>query len=199
VAIVGALIAGVGLLFRLWGTEILSPARMLGSRADAERLVEDGPYALVQNPLYLGTLLILAGWSAGYGWITALVFTVLHTARFHRITLHERSMLRSQWGEQFDDYARRVPRWIPSLSRLRQGGAPRFGLASILANAPLVLLTASLWAAAIWGLTWPLFPSLLAGFAVTQVYLVIERWHRSPGRMELHTEATPSPGGRVAP
>lgn len=89
-------------------------------KKDAE-LTVSGPYAYTRNPLYLGSMIIAAGFAlaARSWWIVAGMATIF-VAIYIPVILHEEAYLRSQFPE-FDDYARRVPRLVPRL-RTRTSG-----------------------------------------------------------------------------
>jgi len=98
-------------------------ARRLGKQwALAARLVEghtliqDGPYRLVRNPIYLGMfgMLVATGLAAGR-WIPLLVAIVLFIpGTYIRIRSEER-LLREAFGAEFEAYARKVPALIPGV------------------------------------------------------------------------------------
>jgi len=79
----------------------------------ARTLVTDGIYRLTRNPMYLGMLLVLAGWAVWLGnaasWLglplSMALLTVLQIAPEERI-------LRQRFGAEFERYAARVRRWI---------------------------------------------------------------------------------------
>lgn len=86
--------------------------------AKTQRLVTDGPYGVVRNPMMWAVGAILAGLalvrgSSGLliGWAAFLVYIPLFI-RFYE----ERDMLR-RFGEDYREYCRRVPRWWPRLRR----------------------------------------------------------------------------------
>lgn len=79
-------------------------------------LIQKGPFSIVRNPIYLAMfgLLLQAGivisvWQAI---IPAMILFLIGT--WIRIR-EEEKILREQFGTQFDDYARRVPAFIPGL------------------------------------------------------------------------------------
>lgn len=100
-----------------------SAARRLGKQwALAARLVEghtliqDGPYRFVRNPIYTGMfgMLLATGIAAGR-WLPLLLATVLFAlGTYIRIRAEER-LLRSAFGREFEEYARKVPALIPGL------------------------------------------------------------------------------------
>jgi protein-S-isoprenylcysteine O-methyltransferase Ste14 len=76
-------------------------------------LVVSGIYKFTRNPMYLGVLLILAGWAAFLSNLLALLLLpafVLYMNRF-QIASEERA-LRSMFPEKFAVYERRVRRWL---------------------------------------------------------------------------------------
>jgi protein-S-isoprenylcysteine O-methyltransferase Ste14 len=82
-------------------------------------LTVTGPYAHVRNPLYLGSMLIAAGFAVALlSWPVALVLGVGFTAIYVPVIASEERFLRATFPG-FDNYCRLVPRLIPRLS-----GAP---------------------------------------------------------------------------
>jgi protein-S-isoprenylcysteine O-methyltransferase Ste14 len=81
-------------------------------RPDAA-LVASGPFALGRNPIYLGFLGLCAGmalnWGTLWGWLAlGTAFLLLHFA----VVRKEEAYLRARFGAPYEDYARRVRRWI---------------------------------------------------------------------------------------
>lgn len=81
---------------------------------EGHELVTQGPYSLVRNPIYLGMFGAILGAGLVFArWWTFLVAIVLFLIGNHvRITAEER-LLRETFGAKFDDYARRVPAFLP--------------------------------------------------------------------------------------
>lgn len=102
---------------------IESAVRTLGKQwAVRARLVEDhkliteGPYAYIRNPIYTGMLgMLIATGLATEHWI-ALIFAVVifWIGLVIRVTTEEK-LLRAAFGRQFDDYAKRVSAVIPGV------------------------------------------------------------------------------------
>jgi protein-S-isoprenylcysteine O-methyltransferase Ste14 len=79
-------------------------------------LTQTGPYANVRNPLYLGSILIAAGFALSLlSWIVAFVLAVMFLLIYVPVIASEERFLRATFSD-FDDYCRRVPRLIPRLS-----------------------------------------------------------------------------------
>lgn len=81
-------------------------------RKNAE-VTASGPYAYVRNPLYLGSLLVAAGFAvAARDWWLAAAMLVFFLAVYLPVILSEEAWLRAHFPE-FEEYARRVPRLWP--------------------------------------------------------------------------------------
>jgi len=83
---------------------------------EGHELVTRGPYSLVRNPIYLGmfgmmvaTALSLTVWP-----VLLAAIVVFLTGTAIRIRSEEK-LLRATFGAQFEDYARRVPAFLPGL------------------------------------------------------------------------------------
>jgi protein-S-isoprenylcysteine O-methyltransferase Ste14 len=81
---------------------------------EGHELMTQGPYALVRNPIYLGIFgLMIASGLVFSRWWTFLGAVVLFLAGNHIRTRAEEKLLRETFGPVFDDYARRVPAFLP--------------------------------------------------------------------------------------
>ncbi|MGZ5034638.1 MAG: methyltransferase family protein [Usitatibacter sp.] len=86
-----------------------------GISVPPERVVSDGPYRWVRNPMYLGHLIFLAGLALSLGsWIAAAVFAV-HAFWFDRRVKEDEARLAERFGEPYREYCRHVKRWIPGI------------------------------------------------------------------------------------
>ncbi|KJS19019.1 MAG: sodium:proton antiporter [Hoeflea sp. BRH_c9] len=107
IELLGLGLIGIAVTGRLWAT------LYVGGRKSIQ-LVQDGPYSVTRNPLYVfstigafgvgmqaGSLLV----GALAALITALVLTV--TAR------QEAGFLRARFGAEFEEYEKRVPMFFP--------------------------------------------------------------------------------------
>ncbi len=101
--IVGGVIAAFGVLIR---------ALASGHVKKNAELTMTGPYAYSRNPLYVGSIVIGVGFGvAALSWWIALGLLMLFLAIYIPVIRSEEAFLRSQFSE-FDDYCRRVPRFI---------------------------------------------------------------------------------------
>lgn len=117
-------LAVTGLLLVLAGAAVLAWTVLLFARIGrgtlapwdpTRRLVVAGPYRLVRNPMISGVITVLAGEamafaSAGMAAWAGAVF-LLNWAWF--VHVEEPGLVR-RFGEEYREYRRAVPRWIPS-------------------------------------------------------------------------------------
>ena len=104
----GAAVMGLGQLIRLAASAAIVKSKTLTMR---------GPYAVVRNPLYLGTLVMTAGMliamtSAARPALTALLWAGVGVsfAWIYRVTIKaEEQFLRTTYGQAFEDYCKAVP------------------------------------------------------------------------------------------
>lgn len=86
-----------------------------GIAVPPERIVEEGPYRWVRNPMYLGHLLFFAGLAVTLrSWVALAVFA-FHVAWFDRRVREDEARLAQRFGEAYRGYCARVKRWIPGV------------------------------------------------------------------------------------
>jgi protein-S-isoprenylcysteine O-methyltransferase Ste14 len=78
------------------------------------RLVIQGPYRMVRNPMYIGAGLALGGAALYYQSFALLGYTGLFLLITHVfVVLYEEPTLRRSFGQEYDAYCLRVRRWRP--------------------------------------------------------------------------------------
>jgi hypothetical protein len=89
-------------------------------------LTATGPYAHTRNPLYLGSMLIAAGFALALeSWLIAVVLALGFAIVYIPVIASEERFLRAAFP-RFDEYRRHVPRLIPRLTAFKgeRNGAP---------------------------------------------------------------------------
>ena len=77
-------------------------------------LVIRGLYQYVRNPMYLGVLLIILGWTVYFSSFGVLVYGVCLALAFHLfVLLVEEPVLQRRFGGSYERYCRGVRRWLP--------------------------------------------------------------------------------------
>jgi protein-S-isoprenylcysteine O-methyltransferase Ste14 len=113
-AVAGALLAAAGWVWVLWSVALFraagTPIRPSGTPL---QLIEEGPYRVGRNPMYLGFVALLLGAALGLGVpllaVSALLFGVLvNTAHIP----HEEAQMARRFGGWYRDYTQTTRRWL---------------------------------------------------------------------------------------
>ncbi len=109
----GTTLVGIGAIIVLLAIRQLDRSlSAMPKPVDAGVLVEDGVYAYVRHPIYLGLMLVSFGWSAAMDSFAALVVAFVFTAFLDLKSRREEAWLREQYPE-YVMYATRVRRFVP--------------------------------------------------------------------------------------
>lgn len=114
VPVIGVLLFGLGVGIYLWCAWEFARAHGTPAPIDPPKdLVVKGLYRFTRNPMYVGVLCILLGESMFFGSVPVLLyvgfmFIVLQLF----ITLYEEAALRRLFGQAYEQYRDRVPRWF---------------------------------------------------------------------------------------
>jgi protein-S-isoprenylcysteine O-methyltransferase Ste14 len=125
----GVALVASGELLRLWAVRHIGGI----SRTRSDRLgplVASGPFARLRNPLYFGNIALWVGFAASAGLVWLIPPIVLLLAfEYHAIVRWEEWLLEGRLGDNYREYAARVPRWIPLTSPVSvksQVSSPKF-------------------------------------------------------------------------
>jgi protein-S-isoprenylcysteine O-methyltransferase Ste14 len=86
-----------------------------GMDSPPDRIITEGPYGYLRNPMYLGHLIFMAGLAITFYSAFALALLVFHAGWFHVRVLHDEQRLEARFGEPYRAYKARVKRWIPGV------------------------------------------------------------------------------------
>ncbi|MGC1782688.1 MAG: isoprenylcysteine carboxylmethyltransferase family protein [Acidobacteriaceae bacterium] len=119
---IAILLALLAALLRTWAAAYLGRGVVQGRALYGERVVADGPYRFLRNPLYLGlgmNVLALSILMPPSGALFAIVaVALLNIALIHAEERH----LRAERGQAYTAYRKAVPRLIPALTPRVPGG-----------------------------------------------------------------------------
>lgn len=122
----GIWLVALGLIVRLWAN---------GYAIKTHKLTTSGPYSVVRNPLYLGTMLIAAGFMIMLNTSYAgFVFMAIMAAVYYRTIRCEERALTEKHGKVYLNYKDKVPMIIPTFFRYKCGGKWPFSLSRIIEN-----------------------------------------------------------------
>src|ERR1700722_12634437 len=97
-------------------------AAAAGHLRRAKGIADTGPYARTRNPLYFGSALLAAGFLvASHSLFAAILLGAYFAVFYPTVMRREERELRWNYGEAFEEYARRVPLFLPKLGST--GGA----------------------------------------------------------------------------
>ena len=110
-----------GLAFHFWSSVTLARGERKGATASGP--VSDGPFRYVRNPIYLAGITLLLGVGLLYSPLRVMDFglPLLLLVYFHVAVIRvEEPELRRRFSSEYDEYCKRVPRWLPvAMSRAR--------------------------------------------------------------------------------
>lgn len=111
---VGVALTVSGIALPIWGAQVFRIAQTnILPYKDPDKMVRNGPFRFSRNPMYLGMLCIITGAAMMSGMIENFAFSALFfcVANWWYIPFEEGRM-RAAFGENFDEYAAAVRRWI---------------------------------------------------------------------------------------
>ena len=178
---------------RTWGTAYLNPEVMVAGRLHTTRLVVDGPYRHVRNPLYFGNVLLAIGFGMMASRIGFLVLVLGVIGFNYRLIIREEAGILASQGGVYDAYRAAVPRLLPALRpRVPSGNATPNWTDGFLGEAFMWVLAASVIAFAI-SLNLRIFFIVLASAYVVHAlcYAVIKKRAKTTHGQLVQTESPP--------
>lgn len=80
----------------------------------AGKVIDTGVYGYVRHPMYLGSLLILLGFIVTTLSVLSLAIWVALFMFLDRMAAYEEQDLKRILGQQYVDYQKKVPKWLPT-------------------------------------------------------------------------------------
>jgi protein-S-isoprenylcysteine O-methyltransferase Ste14 len=142
--VIASLIAAKAVLFRVWGTAYLGPGTVNSVNMVAGKVMADGPYRYLRNPLYIGLWCMVIA-AAFLMPVSGALFAVVLIAVFLIwLTLGEEAFLTAKLGEPYLAYLRAVPRFVPRLhgAPAAAGAKPHWLRASLAELTPIGIFIA---------------------------------------------------------
>lgn len=108
----GLIAAGMGMM--AWGARTFTRAgTAISVHEQAVTLVEDGPYRYTRNPIYVGMTTVFGGITLLLNNLWGiLLLPALITFVERNVIEREEEHLRARFGDAYDDFASRIPRWF---------------------------------------------------------------------------------------
>ena len=116
--LVGALLFVLGVIGYFWCAALF--VRAQGTPAPifpTKSAVVNGPYRVNRNPMYSSVLAVVFGQALYYQHWRLAEYGAALAVFFHLfVVLYEERDLRARFGGEYEDFCRRVPRWMPRVS-----------------------------------------------------------------------------------
>jgi protein-S-isoprenylcysteine O-methyltransferase Ste14 len=112
----GALLIAAGLSLWVWTVRLFARIGRgtLAPWDPTQRLVVEGPYRHVRNPMITAVLAVLAGEGLAFGSAGILFWAAAFLAiNWTYFVLSEEPGLERRFGAEYRDYKANVPRWLP--------------------------------------------------------------------------------------
>jgi len=110
----GLFLLSICSLGRLWALMYLT-----GYKSD--RIIAEGPYSMVRHPLYLFTFIGSVGIGLSSENLLILVLVIIYYLLYYPVTIiSEEKKLTAKFGEEYLEYLKRTPRFIPKLSLYKE-------------------------------------------------------------------------------
>jgi protein-S-isoprenylcysteine O-methyltransferase Ste14 len=111
------LIGVIVLLWCFWGFIVKGHGTPVPIDPPKE-LVVTGLYHYIRNPMYVSVLVIIIGHFLWFKTTWIVVYTaVVFQAVYLFVTLYEEPHLKKIFGNTYEEYAKKTPRWIPRINK----------------------------------------------------------------------------------
>lgn len=106
----GLVLVGLGAMGRVWASMYISGYK-------DRKLVTEGAYSVVRNPLYVFSFIGAVGVGCATGSLILIGLLVVGFVLYYPLTtVDEEQRLAAQYGQEYTDYLRRTPRYLPDFS-----------------------------------------------------------------------------------
>jgi len=114
--LISVIVAGIGVVFAVAGFLAFRRARTTIDPMHPDRtsaLVITGVYGFTRNPMYVGLLFVLLGWTVFLGSTWALLGPLVFVVWINYLQIiPEERILKQLFGESYNQYQERVRRWL---------------------------------------------------------------------------------------
>jgi len=93
-------------------------AIVFGEKNQEPGVIREGIFNFVRHPIYLSELVLYLGLLTMNLSIAAAVVLIISIMFLHYISRYEEKLLLARFGEEYEQYMKEVPMWIPRFRRL---------------------------------------------------------------------------------
>jgi protein-S-isoprenylcysteine O-methyltransferase Ste14 len=105
---VTALLIGTGIYLAVKGHRVV-----FGEVREPPAVIRNGVFSYTRHPLYLSTILLYLGLVVLTMSLASLILWVIICVFYDRISAYEEVRLAERFGEEYSEYTKQVPRWLP--------------------------------------------------------------------------------------
>jgi protein-S-isoprenylcysteine O-methyltransferase Ste14 len=107
---IGICLAAMGLLLVVYSMGYLGFRKALGQKVDG--LNQTGVYRITRNPQIVSYAILLVGFALIWLSWYSIIWVILYAVIAHMMVITEEEHLRDVYGESYEHYCRRVPRYL---------------------------------------------------------------------------------------
>ncbi|MDH5559987.1 MAG: isoprenylcysteine carboxylmethyltransferase family protein [Deltaproteobacteria bacterium] len=122
--LIGVCLSIIGEIIRIHGVAYIGGVSRTRTFSTGQKLITGGPFSKVRNPLYIGNLLLSLGaiiasnvqhdLTPNAPYYFSAIFIFFFFLQYYLIIFWEESILKTNFGTEFEEYLKKVPRWIPN-------------------------------------------------------------------------------------
>jgi len=83
-------------------------------------VITSGAFAYCRHPVYFGSILLFVGLSILSWSLLAFGISVVIVVFYEYVSTYEEKLLVEQFGQEYRDYQKKVPKWIPRLKSIKK-------------------------------------------------------------------------------
>ena len=111
--LIGIIMISLGLILDFWGTVALGFNFRIELPKEETTLITTGIYRLMRNPIVVGVFLLAFGSFLIIPTLFSFIFLVVNIITFDSKVRDEEKFLVKRFGEQFEEYSKKVGRYLP--------------------------------------------------------------------------------------
>jgi len=113
-AVIGLALTWGGIFFTIWARNVLADNWSAQPELKKDHtLIVTGPYKLARHPIYTGIIIAVLGTALMRAEVRSFIALLITFFALWHKSMFEEDLMRQQFGQQYDDYAKRVKRLIP--------------------------------------------------------------------------------------
>lgn len=114
-AVLGMLLVFGGELIRIYSVAFIGSISRTRKNRTGGKLIQEGPFGYVRNPLYVGNFFITMGVAVFGGnlWVMAIA-AVMFSVQYYYIVQYEENLLLETFGDEYVAFCNQVPAWFPA-------------------------------------------------------------------------------------